>query len=469
MNELAVVGMDCISEGFDLSEKITRSQYHELLSGSGIAAKVLAVIQKTLDKAGLQVSQLHSVEWVGSTLRVNAIRDQIQEFLGDKPLGAQMNAEEAVAIGCCLICARFSPTSQTRGYDLIENTGRAITLSYSMGNKEQSFQLLKDNYSLPKMKAFNSTFPEAKPVRVEMRYTDPESVCIGNDIIAQANIPEVPSSSFPSKLRLKSKAEPHGIFGFVQADFIEEKEETVEVPIVEEKPAELEKPAEPEKAQSADTEMKEASQSEAPPNTDTEMKEATKPPTRLETRKVNVETKLKLEISQPGTMSNKEVEAARMDECEMKRSDALVIATADAKNGLEAFVYSCTEQVHGEWKEFGSPDEFTALQDICSKTTQWLYDEGDDVSKEEYDGKMEAVKVFSEPIRLRLVAKLQAEEDARRAKIEEEKKRVEEQKAAEEAAKKAAEESTKGETKMETEPDTQAPPTESTSETMQTD
>lgn len=103
MNELAVVGMDCISEGFDLSEKITRSQYHELLSGSGIAAKVLAVIQKTLDKAGLQVSQLHSVEWVGSTLRVNAIRDQIQEFLGDKPLGAQMNAEEAVAIVCLAI------------------------------------------------------------------------------------------------------------------------------------------------------------------------------------------------------------------------------------------------------------------------------------------------------------------------------------------------------------------------------
>lgn len=431
MNELAVVGMECICDGCDLSEKITRDEYLQLLAGSGITEKVVKTIQQTLEKAKLFPSDLHSIEWTGSCLRVTAIRDAVQKFFGEKPVTAQMNAEEGVAIGCALICARMSPTASTRAYDLIENAGRAVTLSFTKLNeadaKEQSFPLFADNYLLPKTKALNSTFPEAKPISLEMKYADPKSVIFGNEVIATARVPEVATSSFPSKLRVKSKAEPHGVFGFVQAELLEEKEETHEVTV---------EPA-AEKLKEGEEKMNE-DKPDAPEDTPMKDEKTAKPVTKVETRKVNHETVLKFEVVNIGVLTPKEVEAFRMEECEMKRADALVIATANAKNELETFAYACPDKCTGEWKEFGSPEEFAALADVCQKTTTWLYDEGENVSKEEYDAKLAEIKVFSEPIRLRLAAKIQAELD--RIKAEEDKKKAEEEakKKAEEEAKKAA-------------------------------
>jgi len=212
------------------------------------------------------------------------------------------------------------------------------------------------------------------------------------------------------------------------------------------------------------------------PPVDTEMKEAVKPKTRLETRKVTHETKLTMNVSYPGCLEPKEVEAFRMEECEMKRQDELVISTANAKNTLETFAYWAVEQTSGQWKEFGSKEEFAALEDVCSKTTLWLYDEGVDATKEDYEAKLAAVKVFSDPIRLRLEAKRQAELDAIKAeedrikaeklaeeeRIKAEKKAAEDAKkaaeAAEEQAKKAAEQPK--EEKMATDTPTDAPQTQ---------
>jgi len=322
MNDLATVSMDCISEGFDLSEKITRDEYVDLLNKSGIPQKALAVVKATLEKAGLKTSDLHTVEWVGSTLRAPAIRDDIDAFLGEIPLQATMNAEEAVAIGCCVLCARHSPTTTTRAYDLYEADQKP---------------------------------PAPKPAPVKM---DVE--------------PKEGENSEPKM-----------------------EEEQSEPPKMEE-----EQPEQP----SMEVEKEEP----------------------------------KKEEFVSGSLTPKEVEAFRMDECEMGRQDAYVIATSNAKNELESYVYYVTEQASGPWKEFGSKEEFKALEDVCGETTGWIYGEGADVTKEEYEKKLEGVKVFSEPIRLRLVAKIKAEEDAK-AKIAAEKAekiRLEQEKI---AAQKAAE------------------------------
>jgi len=316
-----------------------------------------------------------------------------------------------------------------------------------------------------------------------------------------ARVPTIPSSTWPSKLRVKSKGEPSGTFGFVQADLLEDKEETVEVPIEPEKPATPVTPhatpvtpvtpnatpvtpasaGTPESTPAAGTpdassgtgtpaagekmEQDPAVPTDSP--VDTEMKEEVKPKTRLEVRKFTHETKLTLEVVYPGCLDPKVVEAFRMDECEMRRHDELVIGTANAKNALETFAYWATEQISGQWKEFGSKEEFAALEDVCSKTTMWLYDEGADVTKEEYEAKLAAIKVFSDPIRLRLEAKreaelaaIKAEEDRIKAEKLAAEERVKAEKAAAEKAaaeekaaqEKAKAEATQGEEKMATEP-----------------
>jgi molecular chaperone DnaK (HSP70) len=351
MNEQAQVAMDCISEGCDLSEKITRDEYMNLIGQSGMAQKCIAVIQSTLEKAGLKPADLLAVEWIGSSLRVNAIRDPIQAFFGEKPLQATMNAEEAVSIGCCLVCARHSPTTTTRAYDL-----------YEFDQKP------------PKPKA--APAPAAKPA---------EAAKDGGETKMDVETPEQP------------KQEGEGS---------------------EQPKMDVETPADPQPKMEVEPDQ---------PKMDIE------------------ESKKEQFVS--GALTPKEVEAFRMDECEMGRNDAYVIASANAKNELEAYVYYVSEQSSGAWKEFGTRQEFQALEDVCGQTTAWLYGDGDDVTKEEYEQKMDAIKVYSEPIRLRLVAKQQAEEEARQKeaaakaeaiRLEQERIAAEKAAAAKAAAEKAA-------------------------------
>jgi len=106
MNEQASISMDCLHEDYDLQDKISRTTYLEMMNGAQIPEKIVALVKDTLQKAGITAEQLHSVEAVGSSMRVQAIRDAIQDFL-NKPLGSKMNAEEAVAIGAALFCARL--------------------------------------------------------------------------------------------------------------------------------------------------------------------------------------------------------------------------------------------------------------------------------------------------------------------------------------------------------------------------
>lgn len=58
--------------------------------------------------AGLDPSAIHSVEAVGSSSRVPAILNILQQFFGKEP-GRTLNSKEVVSRGCALNCAMLSP------------------------------------------------------------------------------------------------------------------------------------------------------------------------------------------------------------------------------------------------------------------------------------------------------------------------------------------------------------------------
>lgn len=88
-----------------------------------------------------------------------------------------MNAEEAVAIGCALFCARHSPASSTRAYDLIENTNVPVKVSWRTLNdpndtKVTDMEIFPVNYLIPKTKTRNVTLNrvDAKPFDISLEY-----------------------------------------------------------------------------------------------------------------------------------------------------------------------------------------------------------------------------------------------------------------------------------------------------------
>jgi len=245
------------------------------------------------------------------------------------------------------------------------------------------------------------------------------------------------------KVVVKLKADPQGLINVSEVEYQEEKEEMVEVPIVEEKKAEEKKPEEKKEVKPNGTEAKEG---EGENKEDDQMKAETtseQQKTKMELRKLVVSTKVTHVLLTPNELNDDQIYQYKKLEDEMAKQDDLVLATASAKNDLETYVYTATENLDGIWKEWiQQPSERQAVEEMAGQITMWLYDEGSDVSKVEYDAKMKAFKDVTGVIGGRLEEKIRKEEEEKRAKEEAIRKAKEEaeKKIKEEAERKAKEE-----------------------------
>lgn len=100
----------------DLSDKLTRDEYVDLLKNMGVFDRVRATITKAMTGANVTKEQLDDVEWVGSAMRIVPIRDDLQAFFGRR-VSNSMNAEEAVVKGAALYCAMLSPLFKVLFFD----------------------------------------------------------------------------------------------------------------------------------------------------------------------------------------------------------------------------------------------------------------------------------------------------------------------------------------------------------------
>jgi len=85
----------------------------------------------------------------------------------------------------------------------------------------------------------------------------------------------------------------------------------------------------------------------------------------------------------------------------MTSQDEVIISTANAKNELETYVYAVNEKLTSEWKEFGTRQEKDAIEELCGHITVWLYDDGADVVKAEYDSRIKSIKELGEKLNIR--------------------------------------------------------------------
>jgi len=286
-----------------------------------------------------------------------------------------------------------------RAYDLIENIGTPVVVSWKSLNdpndtKVTDMEIFPTNYMLPKTKTRNVTLArtDAKPFEISLQYAPNSNITFGNNAIANCQVPKILKDNEmvrDVKVVVKLKAEPIGTIHFSDVELQEEKEEIVEVPIIEEKPEE--KPeAKPE------TKV----EGEAEKTKDDEMKTET-PKTRQEKRKVVVSTKIPHIVLTPNELTEDQVAAFKKAESDMNAQDELVISTANSKNELETYVYAANEKVSGIWKDFGTRGEKDAIEELCGQITLWLYDDGADVVKGEYDSRLKSIKDLAEKLNIR--------------------------------------------------------------------
>ena len=72
---------------------------------------------QALAGAGLEASQVASVEVVGGTTRVPSVLKQLTDLFGREP-SRTLNSKETVSRGCALQCAMLSPTFKVRDFQV---------------------------------------------------------------------------------------------------------------------------------------------------------------------------------------------------------------------------------------------------------------------------------------------------------------------------------------------------------------
>lgn len=110
------LNIECFLNDTDVSGRMKRDEFEKL--AEPLLARVRRTFQELLaetklDGKPIELKDIDLVEIVGGTTRVPAIKQLVQEVFGKEP-STTLNADEACARGCTIMCAILSPNFKVR-------------------------------------------------------------------------------------------------------------------------------------------------------------------------------------------------------------------------------------------------------------------------------------------------------------------------------------------------------------------
>ena len=101
----------------DLSHKIDRATFEEMIANE--LNRIEQVMVECLKASEWKQEDIYSVEVVGGSSRIPAVKAAIERIFGKQPQ-TTLNADEAVSRGCALQCAILSPTFRVREFSVTD-------------------------------------------------------------------------------------------------------------------------------------------------------------------------------------------------------------------------------------------------------------------------------------------------------------------------------------------------------------
>ncbi|VDK65564.1 unnamed protein product [Onchocerca ochengi] len=384
------LNIECFMNDMDVTGKIQRSEFEEL--AQPLLDRVCILLTNLLKECGKRAEEVESVELIGGTSRIPAIKKIISEVFGKEPK-TTMNQDEAVARGAAMKCAILSPAFKVRDFSVKDSQPYRIKVSWagigqSEGGENDVF-IEHDEFPYSKM----LTLYRQEPFQVDASYSYPNQIPhpirhIGSWIVK--NVTPGPNNE-ARKVKVKVRINPNGIFSICSANTFE----TVETGQVD---AQIQKaPEAMETDDSKENQNKEESANETTnnvPPTEENQKSSNNGP---KTKTITVD--LPIEEHVPCSITN-EPQLVQLEK-EMQGKDHVEKEKADAKNAVEEYVYYIRDKLSNEFAEFISKEDAEQLQQLLTKTEDWLYDEGEDVEKKVYDKKMSELKKMGDPVQER--------------------------------------------------------------------
>ncbi|XP_051275211.1 heat shock 70 kDa protein 4b isoform X1 [Dicentrarchus labrax] len=415
------LNIECFMNDIDVTGKMNRGQFEEMCGD--IWARVEPPLQSLLEQTKLKKEDIYAVEIVGGASRIPAVKERISKFFG-KELSTTLNADEAVARGCALQCAILSPAFKVREFSITDVTPYPISLKWHSAAEEglSDCEVFPRNHAAPFSKVL--TFYRKEPFSLEAYYSFPNELPYPDPTIGQFLIQKVvpQASGESSKVKVKVRVNIHGIFSVSSASLVEvqksdETEEPMETEQANEKEGEVLQPNKCTSKMQTDQDEQQGQgdgqkeTEEKTPRENEEMETSTEegkgekksdqPP---QAKKPKVKTKvleLPIENSPQWQLADDMLNLFVENEGKMIMQDKLEKERNDAKNNVEEYVYDMRDKLHGMLEKFVGESDRDALSLKLEDTENWLYEDGEDQSKQVYIDKLAELKKLGQPIQER--------------------------------------------------------------------
>lgn len=401
-NSSAPFNIESVMNDTDVSGSMTREELEEYLKP--LIERIAGPIEEALKIAGLDKSEVDSIELLGGTSRIPCFKNEVSRVFG-KPLSFTLNQDEAIARGTAFICAIHSPTMRVRPFKFEDINLHSVTYSWNPveGEDESELEVFPKYSSFPKTRLI--TLYRSEDFDLEAKYTNPSELPEGvKPWIGKWTIKGVTpdEKGEPSPVKVKLRQDESGRYVVDSAYISEQIEVEEEVPV----------------------EKKEGEETPEP---------------QYKTVKKWVK-KADLKVVHGHLGLDDALKSALVErENQMAMDDKLVADTEDRKNALEEYIYEMRAKLDEELAPFASEQEKAKLNKKLDAAEEWLYGDGEDATKGQYIAKYEELTAIGNVIKGRYNSKLEEERQAKMAKQEAEAQRkMAEKLQAERAAKEAA-------------------------------
>jgi len=128
-NPQAPINIESFMEDIDVKGMMDRAEM--LTVGEPFLVNLDKLIADAVAASGLTVEEISSVEVIGGTCRIPAVKDRIAACFQKETCSTTLNLDECIAKGCALQCAMLSPAFKVRDFSVNDVTLYPIALSWS--------------------------------------------------------------------------------------------------------------------------------------------------------------------------------------------------------------------------------------------------------------------------------------------------------------------------------------------------
>ncbi|KAI1275735.1 Hsp70 protein-domain-containing protein [Xylaria sp. FL0933] len=410
-------------EDVDFRYKITRADFEKMAESH--AERVGVAVQKALDVAELDVSQLDSIILHGGASRTPFVQKQLEKFAGTDKLRSNVNSDEAAVFGAGFRAAELSPSFRVKEIRVSDVAAYATGVKWTNPNNKPQQQRLWTERSLlsaapkevtfPNREDFSLRFFQQVPSTEGFIEKETKEIKTKNLTATVASLVEKYGCAetdiqFKVKLRLSpengevrvaksfvecetEEAEKEGIIGGVKNLFGFGKNK-------DQKPLTDEDESNESGTTSTDTATTSSTESAATPSSSGESAESVETPKkRLVTIAVDYSTE-KLGI--PG-LSKSDLTKGKDRLKAFETSDKARRLREETLNQLEGFTYKIRDLLESDaFVAASTPEERAKLESKASEASDWVYGDGADAPQKELKSRLNELKDLVAPIQTRM-------------------------------------------------------------------